>query len=159
MNCRRSSVMNCMKMTPSLFCLSSLIIVSIMIESGMTQTNLQTQATGNMNCPAKIGECDYFKAPESEKDNVVKTCCGLRGWERCAKKKVADFCPDTKWDSIARQNPDLDSAKCSQYSFWTPECIWNNYMYETIGAAAGAAGILIILILICCCCCCRGKKD
>jgi len=144
-------------MNQRILIISFVLLVIALSINGQGQ-GLVDQTRSTIDCPGKMGECKYF-LPEAKvkTDNKNKYCCNLKAWARCTQLKIANYCPSQSWESIANPIPDINN-ECKEFNFWTPECIWHNYMYEVIGAAAGVAGILIILIIICCCCCCRSQK-
>lgn len=148
------------KMTPSLLCLATLVILSYIESTTGQGENLKNSIANNEMCVKKMGECDVYKAKSTETTDNLRVCCGLRGWARCTQNAIDSYCQGTQttWERISASAPDLTSDKCKAYQFWTPECIYNNYQWEVIGAGAGAIAVVIILILICCCCCCRSKK-
>lgn len=146
------------KMTTSLVCIATLVILTLIESSNGQGDNLKNSIANNALCTQKLGECDIYKAKANDQSNIMKVCCGVRGWARCSQRAIDSYCTSTNWETVSATAPDLTSDRCRDYQFWTPECIYNNYQYEVIGAAAGAIGIVIILIVICCCCCCRSKK-
>lgn len=117
-----------------------------------------------LDCPGKIKEaCSGFRMdplPTDPEDSRLRvTCCSSAAVARCIRQTAARECPSIPIDSIMNMVQLVaTNTGCAGYDFWTPECLYTNFMIEVLGAGAGVGLILLALIVLCCCCCCRKKQ-
>jgi len=134
-----------------------LVLVPITLILLLSTMEAQAQQTSSV-CGGKLSECESRRSRALDTD-IKKACCAAADYSRCVDNVIAKHCPGTVASQFMTSIAAVASGACSGYTFWTPECLWYNYTYEVIGAAAGLAVILLILLICCCCCCCRSKKS
>lgn len=114
---------------------------------------------GAAECIQKLPQCSPKKPSESERDQRKTYCCGIAAWSKCVENLIDSTCPGTALNQVVNMpESGQPGTYCEGYTFWTPECLYTNYMIVVIGSAAGLAVLLLIIIIAICCCCCRSKK-
>ena len=156
------------------------IQVTAMLLLLITNTVLVVDGQGFLDCPQRIKEsCSGFiKTSDPVADNPVLSnnedssslqnkvrvaCCSAAAVQRCIRRVAAETCPSIPIESAISMVGQLvptpsGGGACDGYMFWSPECLYTNYMIEILGAGAATGLVLLALLVVCCCCCCRGKK-
>lgn len=114
---------------------------------------------GTAQCAAKVPECSGNKPRDEDKDQKRAYCCSAAAYSRCVQRLIDSTCPGTAINLVVSAiETGATGTYCEGYTFWTPECLYTNYMIAVIGSAAGLAAVLILCMICVCCCCCRSKK-
>lgn len=119
--------------------------------------------SGIMDCLKKVNEaCSGLRMDplptDPKSSNLRVTCCSSAAVTRCMRRQAAQYCPSIPIDSLLNLAQTVSSnTACPGYDFWSPECLYTNFMIEILGAGA-ATGVILLLLIILCCCCCRSKK-
>jgi len=120
-----------------------------------SEQGLLDAISNTVTCPKYIAECEWDKSSEKDDNDRRVYCCTQAKYMNCVEGKVAEHCPDTPIASLMSIN--VDTGFCEGYTFWSPECIYTNYMLAVIGSTVGLVSLGVAACLICYCCCCRRK--
>ena len=133
------------------------VLCSIMSTSN-GQMDAIKNAGGLAECTQKVSQCS--KPNEQERNQQRAYCCTIAAWSKCIENLIASTCPGTLLSQLSSGMSETGGpgSYCEGYTFWTPDCLYTNYMIAVIGSAAGLAVLLLIIIIAICCCCCRSKK-
>jgi len=140
----------------------SLVLVLVPITLMLLLSTMEGQAQERQTsvaCGGKLSDCNSRRSRAMDMTDMKRACCAAADYSMCVDNVIAKHCPGTVASQLMSGISAVAGGACSGYTFWTPECLWYNYTYEVIGAAAGLAVILLILLICCCCCCCRSKKS
>lgn len=138
------------------------VVVLFVMCSTISTSNGQLDAIKNVgsaaDCIQKLPQCSGNKPNEQERDQKKAYCCSAAAWVRCVNQLIESTCPGTAASQVMGMAEPGSGGYCDSYTFWTPECLYTNYMIVVIGSAAGLAVLLLIIVIAVCCCCCRSKK-
>jgi len=111
-----------------------------------------------LTCPSKISEdCTLEKSTDQDDNDKRVVCCTYIKFERCVQNSAEKHCPGTPISGLMNSLAKIDSGACENYSFWSPECLYTNYLLVLIGTTGGLIALGIIACVACYCCCCRRK--
>ena len=140
----------------SVFILISLMSATSYGQMDSFETALQT-GPNSADCISKLPECNSQKPSEQDRENKRVYCCYTAAYVRCVQGIIDARCAGTPINQLVQSVE--TGPMCEGYTFWTPDCLYTNYMVAVIGSAAGLALLLLlILCAVCWCCCCRSKK-
>jgi len=112
-----------------------------------------------ITCPGKIDdECGNLLTTDLDKNDRRAYCCHAARHSRCVEMAIEANCPDTLLSALSGLIKSVpDTGACDDYTFWSPQCIYSNYLLILVGTSVGIAALVVGLCVLCCCCCCRKK--
>lgn len=143
-------------LVPVIFALCVLISIS----NGQMLDQAKNLIGGASECIQKLPQCSASKPNDQDRESKRAYCCNTAAYVRCIDNLISSTCPGTGLNQVVGSLETGSAGSwCEGYTFWTPECLYTNYMIAVIGSAAGLAVLLLIIIIAICCCCCRSKKS
>jgi len=104
------------------------------------------------SCPSKLAkDCELEKTTDLDKDDQRANCCAWAKYSKCLEASAEIHCPKAPFSTLAKALG--EPAGCEGYTFWSPECIYSNYLLYLVGTVTGLVILLVALCVVCYCCC------
>lgn len=144
---------------PVLVVMMAMISCCLISGSEGQMNTLKNAVGGASECMGKLPDCNSNKPNDQDRDQKRAYCCSSAAWSRCVQRLIDSTCPGIPMHQIISSiESGAAGTYCEGYTFWTPECLYTNYMIAVIGSAAGLIAVLLLIVICVCCCCCRSKK-